>query len=214
MNNKLAIIISGGDFSEEDYRSILKLDKSYYLICADSGLDNALKYKLKPDLVLGDFDSISNSAKIFIRNNNIKTKKFPVEKDMSDTEIAINEIISLNYKRLFIYGVIGSRFDHSLSNILNIFLYEKNFDEIKIFNKNNIIFPLKKENLFVKDDYNYSILPLESSGAIVDIYGFYYSGKQIRVKFGSSLALSNFINEDFGKIILNSGTAVLIKSKD
>ena len=37
-----------------------KISEGAFIICADSGYDKALQAGIKPDLILGDFDSLEN----------------------------------------------------------------------------------------------------------------------------------------------------------
>lgn len=62
--NPSAIIISRGEFGIEDIKYIKKItrEEKPSIICVDGGCDTAIKYKLIPDIVIGDMDSISNKT--------------------------------------------------------------------------------------------------------------------------------------------------------
>jgi len=47
----------------------------------------------------------------------VEILKFPAEKDMTDTELAVNTAIDRGYKNIVIIGGTGTRLDHTLSNI-------------------------------------------------------------------------------------------------
>ena len=53
-----ATVISGG--KKLDPTIIKREIKNSYIICADSGIKNLRDLKIKPDLLLGDFDSIED----------------------------------------------------------------------------------------------------------------------------------------------------------
>lgn len=81
-----------------------------YLIAADGGLRHLHRLGLKPHAVLGDFDSLGyvpDAAAVF-----------PVEKDDTDTMLAIRHGLHLGFRRFVIYGGMdGPRLDHTLANL-------------------------------------------------------------------------------------------------
>ncbi|MDF2672716.1 MAG: hypothetical protein K0R09_981 [Clostridiales bacterium] len=60
----ISIIISRGEYGKEDIRYLKKIikEENPSIICVDGGCDIALKYKLLPDMVIGDMDSISRTT--------------------------------------------------------------------------------------------------------------------------------------------------------
>ena len=53
---KKCIVIGGGDFTVTD-RLLKKISDTDYIICCDSGYLHALSLGIKPNLIVGDFDS-------------------------------------------------------------------------------------------------------------------------------------------------------------
>ena len=92
------VIISGG---KAPSKSIIEAEikKSNYVICCDSGANCMYEYNLHIDLLLGDFDSIHTNAYNFYYNSNCIIEKFPVNKDYTDTELAIYKAIEHGRKR-------------------------------------------------------------------------------------------------------------------
>ena len=86
------------------------------VIAVDSGANALYEFEAIPDYVLGDFDSIDpkvlehyGSCSNIIRS--------PIEKDETDTELAIRKAVELNAGEIVILGATGSRLDHTLGNI-------------------------------------------------------------------------------------------------
>ena len=90
------------------------------IIAADGGLKYCERDGIKPDIIIGDFDS---SYQIPTGNN---VMVFPVKKDDTDTLLAIKEAIRLGYNRIIISGGVGGELDHLIANIQSlIFASEK-----------------------------------------------------------------------------------------
>ena len=51
-----------------------EISEGAFIICADSGYDKALQAGTKPDLILGDFDSLENPLP-----DNIETRTIPIQ---------------------------------------------------------------------------------------------------------------------------------------
>ena len=105
--NNICSIICGSPDSRLDSSLVEGL-----VICADSGLDNALKAGIKPNIVVGDFDSctaqIPDDAEI-IRVSPIK--------DDTDTILAADIAIERGCSELRFFCATGGRFDHTYANV-------------------------------------------------------------------------------------------------
>ena len=79
------------------------------VIAADGGLKHTQGLGIRPDVILGDFDSLG-----FVPEG---AEVFPVEKDDTDAMLAVRRGLDRGYRRLVIYGGLdGERLDHTLAN--------------------------------------------------------------------------------------------------
>ena len=111
-----AIIVTGGNKPSK------KLLNSYIksgdlIIGADKGSEYLYDYEIMPNIILGDFDSISEEKLKKIEEKQVEIIKFPPEKDYTDTEIAIMEAMKRGADTIYLFGGLGTRADHSLGNI-------------------------------------------------------------------------------------------------
>lgn len=111
-----AIIVTGGNKPSK------KLLNSYIksgdlIIGADKGSEYLYDYEIMPNVILGDFDSISEEKLKKIEEKQVEIIKFPPEKDYTDTEIAIMEAMKRGADTIYLFGGLGTRADHSLGNI-------------------------------------------------------------------------------------------------
>ena len=80
-----------------------------FLMAADGGLLHLQKIGLEPDGILGDFDSLG-----YIPEG---AKVFPVEKDDTDSMLAVRRGLEMGYRRFVLYGALdGPRLDHTVAN--------------------------------------------------------------------------------------------------
>lgn len=115
MEKNRCVIIGGADI--RDYKNAAKyLKASDYCIFCDSGLKHMQKLEMKPDLIVGDFDSYENP------HMDVETIVLPCEKDDTDTFFAVKEGIRRGFDVFLLLGIIGGRLDHTLGN-LSILLY-------------------------------------------------------------------------------------------
>lgn len=104
------VIIGGAEIARYDeVKSYLRAGD--FVICCDSGLRHREGLGVKPDLVVGDFDSHLNP------HLPVETIVLPCEKDDTDTGYAVKEALKRGFGEFLLVGVIGGRFDHSLGNV-------------------------------------------------------------------------------------------------
>lgn len=101
-------------YVEGDLSDIFNIDEFDYIMCADNGYYIASNAGIKPDLIIGDFDSLDKKATL---PDDVETITFPIEKDYTDTMICLQEALRRGYFDIAIAGGLGGRFDHTLANI-------------------------------------------------------------------------------------------------
>jgi len=111
---KTCLIISGGTYSALPG----KIEYDYCIAC-DSGYDYAVKMGITPHVLLGDFDSMSESTKAEMEKGfpGVEVLTFPIEKDDTDTMLAIKHAIDRGCDRIILSCCLGGRFDHTMANI-------------------------------------------------------------------------------------------------
>lgn len=80
-----------------------------YVLCADGGWHIAEAAGVKPDAVVGDFDS-SDAPEAG------PVERFPVEKDDTDTVLCVKKALARGCDDFLIVGGFGGRLDHTLAN--------------------------------------------------------------------------------------------------
>lgn len=80
-----------------------------YVLCADRGWVLARQLGVRPDCVIGDFDSSDVPE-----NENVLC--VPVEKDDADTMLCLKKGLAMGYESFLIVGGFGGRVDHTLAN--------------------------------------------------------------------------------------------------
>ena len=208
------IIFTNGEYKNKNfYEMYIKKMKPDYIICADGGANYAQKLNVRPDIILGDMDSITEETKAFYRGSEFLC--FPSRKDETDTELAIDYAIAKGAKEVILLGGLGSRIDHSLGNI---YLLKRFFDagiKAEIVNENNNIQLIgKKEEFQLPIGTVVSLLPIGGDVEGLTISGFEYPVTEGRMTMNSPYGISNVTNQGDQKIDLRKGLLLVIIPKD
>jgi thiamine pyrophosphokinase len=89
------------------------------VIAADSGADLLLSQGVKPDLLVGDMDSISCAARARLDADGVETFVLPSAKDETDLEVALKMAVERGATSIDILGALGGpRLDHLLGAVV------------------------------------------------------------------------------------------------
>jgi thiamine pyrophosphokinase len=209
-----ALIVSGGKAPSRSLllESLLDTD---LIIGVDKGCDILCEYKIKPDYILGDFDSASKSTLSYFESLEIKKLKLNKEKDDTDSKVALDLAINIGATYITLLGATGTRVDHMLSN-LGLMLQGLNKGVfVTITDEYNKIFLINK-NTVIKGEKG-KIVSFKAYGNIVknlSIKGAKYELNNYDLMIDDGITTSNeFINEDI-ELTFDSGILMIIYSKD
>ena len=185
-----AIVLLGGELDSSFYNNLLK-QTSVPLFAADGGAEFLFRQQIIPQLIMGDFDSLSPEAKAWFEGKTT-LQEFPREKDLSDAELLFHYLDEfLQGEPFLVLGAGGGRWDHFLFNISLIerfpqAVYRDPKQVLMYLPEGESHLPLK--NLGVD---TFSLLPI-TSRLKVKIEGAHFPIKQAReVRWGETLLLSN-----------------------
>lgn len=212
-----AVIISGGRADIEFIRQELTGQPYDMLIAADSGLEVCYALGITPDVMLGDYDSVSRQIKEYYQNSGAAAFTYPERKDETDTELAVKFAIDRHAAQMVLYGATGSRLDHTLANLSLLKLGLLHGIDMQIRDKYNRIRLVKGQCVLQKQaqfgDY-ISLLPFSETVEDICLKGFRYPLDHGRMAQGNSLGISNVLEEERGVISAGSGILMLIESRD
>src|SRR3989339_2069504 len=93
----------------KDIRAFFPLREDDYIIAVDQAVSNLYKQRIKIDLAIGDFDSLSNHGML----NSLNVIKLNPVKDVTDTNQALIEAMNMKPDELYMIGGIGGeRIEH------------------------------------------------------------------------------------------------------
>lgn len=206
------LIVSGGNKPKDDL-FLEEIKKADYLIAADKGLETFIKNNIKPDLVVGDFDSVEESFKEKLKD--FKVLRFNPEKDLTDSEIAFLEALKKNPKELILLGVTGTRLDHTLANIGLLKKALENNIKAYIIDNNNKMFVVDKPSILKGEPkQTISFHAYSSEVNNFSIRKAKYNLENYTLKLWEGRAVSNeFLNEDI-EISFSKGEVLVVYARD
>ncbi len=210
-NIKRCVLIAHGDMQDHFWHKA-QIQESDFIVCADGGTRYALLMGIVPDIVLGDFDSLTPDVKAVLEGTDCQISSFPKEKDMTDTELALQCCLDQHPEEIVLMGTLGTRIDHSLSNILLLFGVPDGV-RVKVINEQNEIMLLKKKLTFSGAPGDLvSIIPLSYELKGVSTRGLKYMLRDDTIFLGTSRGVSNEMADSEAMIEIKEGIALVIKA--
>lgn len=168
-----------------DVATLKALDyEDKFIVCAD-GAYNYLGAYAQPDVLLGDFDSISVAPK------GKEVKKFPVDKDYTDGHLAVLEMAERGVEEVEIYGAFGGRPDHEYANFALLALAASHKINAVIKGDYDIHFVTDQLRLKVQKNMTVSIVPYSDTAHIKSTEGLKFSADSLTLNKLHLIGVSN-----------------------
>ncbi|XOQ44059.1 MAG: thiamine diphosphokinase [Clostridium sp.] len=178
-----------------------------YIICADGGLDNANRFGIKPDLVIGDFDSYQGQMPV-----QTETIRLNVEKDETDTLAAVREGMKCGYQDFILLGVLGGeRIDHSYANFCVLQYLCNHGCKAVLIGETCKVFLLSGGCLTLSGvkGATVSVFPFGCSACRVSYIGLKYPLTKALLHSDNPLGVSNRTESDEAEIYVHDGNALI-----
>ena len=207
------LIITGGMIEADFALSFIQELKPDYILGVDKGLQFCYEYDIRPDYIVGDFDSVPRKLVEYYREElDVPVREFNPVKDASDTEIALRLCLGLNRKKIVILGATGNRIDHLWANVQCLQIALEAGADACIMDAHNKIRLLDKTVTLKKEEAfgpYFSLFPLEQP-----VDAFNITGANHFLKPSDSLCVSNEFVEDEVEISFVYGKVILMETRD
>jgi thiamine pyrophosphokinase len=194
---KACILFLHGRYDKRHQEKFAEAAKERFAVAVDGGLRFFKLAGLKPDLVVGDMDSVTANLRPLLRS--ARQLVFPVDKDKTDTQLALEVCLKAEAQRIDIVQPSYGQPDHFLGNVLLLSLvkdYRKRgyAPRVAIVDLKSQIEVLADETRIVYDAVGetVSIVPL-SSEVIYSCRGVKYGTKRLQLRRGENISLRNRI---------------------
>lgn len=176
-----------------------------YVLAADGGLQHLQTLSLAPNGIIGDFDSLGYVPE--------HATVFPVEKDDTDSMLAVRQGLQLGFHRFLLYGSLdGPRLDHTVANFQTLqYLADRGAEGWLIGNtyiatvvKNGtLVFDANAQGIF-------SVFCLGADARGVTIRGTKYTLERGTLTAGFPLGVSNHFTGEQAQISVENGSLLVL----
>ena len=177
------------------------------VICADGGANHALKMNIKPDVIIGDFDSILSSTKVYYSN---VRQIVDHDQESTDLEKAIRYCIAQQIVAVDIVGATGNRLDHT-TGTLGCFKKFGGHILLRLVDSVGILTLIRSSvTLQTKIKEKLSLIPLERCTGVTTsnlLYGLHDETLELGVREG----ISNEATAEEVSVSVKSGTLLLYR---
>lgn len=129
-------------FNADRFMEMYESDAFDHIIAVDGGLRSLEEVGVKPNVALGDFDSLGYVP------TGMRTVRFSKDKDKSDMELALKRAKSQRFDNVVVFGALGGRLDHTLANMGVFSKYSELGLKVTVIDDDTAVFFLTGPDIF------------------------------------------------------------------
>ena len=205
-----AVIVAASEFNECAFKKMNDEGAFDYVMAVDGGYDHLQKIGVRADIVLGDFDSVSEEPK------GIRACKFPRDKDDSDLQLTLTRLLAYDYDTVFVFGALGGRLDHLMANLRVCANAAARGLEVTLVGMNETVHMLTGGHAWeqaqseIEEGKTISVMQVEGPVEGLFIRGLKWEGDDLKISEQPSLCLSNVTTGEPILIGLDAGKVAII----
>ena len=198
----ICYIVAAGDM----YGFFPDCTKDDVLIAADAGYMHLKSVSIEPDILLGDFDSMSLP-------DDTQAIVYPVRKDDTDTMLAVKLGLEKGYRDFVIYGGVGGeRTDHTVANLQTLAYIAQHGGRGTLVGKNEYFTIIKDSEITINSSSGkeFSVFAYGGNAYGVTITGSEYDVENAELSPFFPLGVSNKVKEKTVKIEVRNGYLLIV----
>lgn len=209
-----ALIMSGGTKPSREL-ALDEATRSDLIIGVDKGINYLYEYGIKPDILLGDFDSVDKDILHRVISSYGELQQFPPEKDFTDTQAAIYKCMDLDVEEIVLLAATGCRLDHTMANIGLLYQCLKQGKKASIKDDKNTIFMADKNvELEGRKGSYFSLMAFGRTVEDINIKGAKYPLKDYDLNQWDNITISNEFCEGTVSVTFKNGNLIIFYSRD
>lgn len=207
------VVVASGRLEAID---VAHLDNADLVIAADGGAESLDALGRRPDLLVGDFDSVSPALAERLEASGTGVERHPADKERSDTELALESAVARGATQIVLLGAIGGdRLDHELANLLLLADPGMAGRDVRIASGSSTARVLRgAERLALVGSVGdlVSLLPIGGDASGVTTAGLRWALEGAPLGLGRSRGLSNEIVVPPASVSLEQGTLLVVET--
>ena len=195
-------LVGAGDFHGQ-----ISVDDNDLIIAVDGGYDNLVRYGYKPDILIGDLDSIKTAIP-----EGMRCVRYPKEKDETDMLLAYEAGVKFGYSDFVMLGATGGRLDHTYAN-LSLLLYAKEKGHnVTVIDEYGMILCIKNESISLagNEGATLSVFAIGGNADGVTIRGTKYEVDNVTLTPSFPVGVSNEFGSAPAFISVENGALLII----
>ncbi|HEX2194858.1 MAG TPA: thiamine diphosphokinase [Candidatus Limnocylindria bacterium] len=209
-----AVVVAGGDADPADAAHLAGAE---LVIAADGGASFLDAVGARPDVLVGDLDSVHVELVQRLAADGVLVERHPTDKDATDAELALGRAVAAGATLTIVLGALaGTRLDHEVANLLLLAdpAWAAPRRDVRMVRGATVVRALAGPGavaLEAAEGCTVSLLPLGGDAEGVRTAGLAYPLDGERLRFGRSRGLSNQVVGGPASVALERGVLLVIE---
>lgn len=183
------------------------------VVAADGGARHARSLGIRPDVVVGDGDSLDTETARWLEEQGVPRVQYPTAKDETDLELALVYAVRAGAQEILLLGAQGGRPDQMLANLLLLAHPALSGCRVRLLGKNYQALVLRggeEITLTGQVGDTLSLLPLSEEARGIETAGLRWTLSGDTLRLGPARGISNELTSPQARIALQEGLLLIV----
>jgi thiamine pyrophosphokinase len=184
-----------------------------WFIAADGGARHCSALGFRPNVLIGDFDSLQQDEINQLAMMGVEIVRHPTNKDETDLELALLHAVKLNVEEVIVYAALGARWDMTLANLMLLIHPALQQIHLQLIDGNQQISLLCGGQILIlqgEPGDTVSLIPLSANVSGITTSDLEYPLDDGTLILGSPRGVSNVMINDQCQITLKNGFLAIV----
>lgn len=175
------------------------------VVAADGGANTARRYRIRPDIIIGDLDSVSGATRRYFSDSLVLQV---TRQDNTDLEKALDFVASASVPEVVVIGATGLRIDFTLGNLSVLWKYTS-FMNLRFTGDGWTAMPVgKKRVVHAPKGTTVSLIPFGACDGVT-LRGLHYPLTDASMSIGE-IGVSNVVRTSPFSVRVKRGKMLLV----